>query len=248
MMNIQVTKGEQSFAHSTKSAVVTFSNVSRRQTAFGITSLLGLSAASVGSYPDKADAAYGEAARVFSPSQEKLGTDYQDYQGQGYTVSIPQRGFNPTKKGGLAQFPNTDVMWEDMMSTDVATVSVSIMDKGGLPDLKDMSFLFGKDVWDCEAGGQCTDKFLKEQGFTTGSAVGHIMKEVKAKGDDGTEYVVYDVLTRYQDGSQGGRWHLIKAASKGGKQYIAQFVGGEKHWAHNKPIAEAVRDSFRLVA
>merc|ERR1712176_809964 len=132
------------------------------------------------------------------------------------------------------------------MGTDVATVSVSIFDKNGLPGVKDLAFLFGKDVWDCEKGGQCTDEFLKEQGFTSGSSVGHVMKEEKSKDDAGNEYVTYDILTRYQDGSQGGRWHLIKAGSKGGKQYIAQFVAGEKHWAHNKPIGEAVRDSFEI--
>jgi len=179
-------------------------------------------------------------------------TDYQTYQGDGYSIELPQRGYNPTRPGGLAQYPNADVMWEDAQSTDVATVSVSVFDGKPVPSAKELVTLgfMGTDAWDCSIEDNCanaTGTFQSEQGFSTPSGSAHLVATGK-QTDNGVEYVTYDVLTRYADGSQGGRHHLFKIASKGGKLYVAQFVGGEKHWAHNEPIANLVRDSFRVSA
>merc|ERR1712176_328346 len=110
-----------------------------------------------------------------------------------------------------------------------------------------LQYLFGKDAWKCGDSNSCNDRYLEEQGFTSGSSVGHIMR-VDKESKNGVTYNIYDVLTRYADGSQGGRWHMISAASKGGKTYVAHFVAGEKHWTKNKAIAEKVRSSLNVTA
>jgi len=187
----------------------------------------------------------GEAARVFAPSKEKKETDFQVYYGSGYTINLPMRGFNPSPPGMLGLYPSIDVMWQDYQTTDIAQVSVQVIDSGNKVELGDMPYLFGKDVWDC-SNNQCNERYLEEQGFTTGSSVGSLMKS-ESTSVDGVTYKVYDVLTRYADGGEGGRWHLIKAASKDGKTYVMQFLGGEKHWTRNKSIAESTRDSFKIL-
>jgi len=190
---------------------------------------------------------YGEAGRVFAPSKETIDTDYQTYSGNGYTIELPMRGFNPVPPGLLARYDNVDVMWDDWQSTDYATISVSVVDGSGKDSLQDLQYLFGKDAWKCGDSNSCNDRYLEEQGFTSGSSVGHIMR-VDKESKNGVTYNIYDVLTRYADGSQGGRWHMISAASKGGKTYVAHFVAGEKHWTKNKAIAEKVRSSLNVTA
>lgn len=192
-------------------------------------------------------AAYGEGAGVFKASREQIDPDYITFQGDGYTILVPQRGWNPTKAGGLAMYPNLDMMWEDWNTTDVANVSVSVFPAkgGGLPSPADLSYLLGQDVWSSSSTGTADAPTMNEQGFTTGISSANLLTSAD-KDVAGIKYKTYDILTRTADGSQGGRHHIISVAEKGGKLYVAQVMAGDKHWAVNQSIAYKVRDSFAV--
>merc|ERR1712060_264709 len=213
-----------------------------RRTFFG-----GAAAAATLIAAQPSQAAYGEGAGVFKPNREQKDPDYVTFEGAGYTILVPQRGWNPTKAGGLAMYPNLDMMLEDWNSTDVANVSVSVFPAkgGGLPSPADLSYLLGQDVWSSSATGTADTPTMNEQGFTTGISSANLLTSAD-KDVAGVKYKTYDILTRTADGSQGGRHHIISVAEKGGKLYVAQVMAGDKHWAVNQAIAYKVRDSFAV--
>lgn len=190
-----------------------------------------------------AEAAYGQSANVFKKSQEKKSTDYSAYIADNYVVQIPQRGYNPSPQGLMAEWSGVLIRWEDFNATDYANVTVTEYKKADLPSVEDIASLgmLGEATWDGFGEFSGIDFTTeKSRAINAVNVLDAFNKDV-----NGTKYVVYELLSRTVDGSQGGRHHLISAAkAKDGKVYICKYTCGDKHWAVNRPTAFAVRDTF----
>lgn len=192
--------------------------------------------------PPSAQAAYGQSANVFKKSKETTQGDYKEYTTDAYSILIPQRGFNPMPESTLGEWPGMEFKWEDFDATDYANVTVTVMEGSSLPKPEDLKFMLGQSTW--EGFGEYSTVNYADKGSSDLSA-GNVL-DAKVLNQDGTDYAIYELLTRTVDGSQGGRHHLMSCAVKGGKVYIAKFTCGDKHWAHNQTIAYKTRDSFRV--
>lgn len=192
-----------------------------RRAALGAALGVALAAAA----PRPADAAYGEAARVFG-AKTKL-SEFTTFVGDGYFLEIPSK-WNPDK----SIIVGSDLRYADNMRDDGANLDViiaktdkkSIKDYGSLDAFLPMvSYLLGTQSFD-----GATES---EGGFASGKVVaGSILEQDTLTSNNGKSFYYYHILTRTADGEGGGRHHLLLSGISGDKIYTLQVQALDKQW------------------
>eukprot|EP00199_Chlamydomonas_sp_CCMP681_P005668 CAMPEP_0119111254 /NCGR_PEP_ID=MMETSP1180-20130426/34778_1 /TAXON_ID=3052 ORGANISM="Chlamydomonas cf sp, Strain CCMP681" /NCGR_SAMPLE_ID=MMETSP1180 /ASSEMBLY_ACC=CAM_ASM_000741 /LENGTH=246 /DNA_ID=CAMNT_0007098119 /DNA_START=76 /DNA_END=816 /DNA_ORIENTATION=+ len=196
------------------------SNVDRR-------AMLGLIAASAPLFAGVAPslAAYGDSANVFGRATNTSG--YVPYSGDGFSILLPSK-WNPSKE---REFPNIVVRYED--NGDSVNSLLVIVEKTDKPNieaygppekfLESVSYLLGKQAFSGET--------MSEGGFAPNRVSAASLLEVTTSKDKkGKTFYAYEILTRTQDGNEGGRHQLIKATVSNGNLYIVKEQAGDKRW------------------
>eukprot|EP00798_Chlamydomonas_sp_ICE-L_P014545 gene14545-20585_t len=234
--SLGLAKTTRSARVSRASVVVRAEAVSRREILSGVVSAATLMAAA------PAFAAYGDSANVFGRTTNA--SNAIPYAGDGYSLNIPSK-WNPSRE---QEFRNTVFRYVD--NGDAVNSICVIADPTSKSSVKD----FGS-----------TDQFLNEYGFLLGqqSYSGETMSEggfapnrvsaasildVQDTTDKkGRPTYFYEILTRTQDGNEGGRHQLIKATVADGKVWIIKAQIGDKRWfkGANKDAMLAM-DSFTV--
>jgi len=112
----------------------------------------------------------------------------------------------------------------------------------GTPDefLKEYSYLLGQQSYAGET--------MSEGGFAPNRvSSASVLDSDKSQDKKGRTTYIYNILTRTQDGMDGGRHVLIKAVEAGSDLYILKIQVGDKRWfkGYNK-IAELSFNSFTV--
>lgn len=171
-------------------------------------------------------AAYGEAANVFGGKTGNF-TGFTPYEGDGFSLLIPSK-WNPSKE---KDFPGTELRYEDngdavnnLIITVNPTSKSKISDFGNQDDfLKEISFVLGRTT--------ATFETKSEGGFKANTiAAASILSTNVKKDSNGKEYYMYEILTRTNDGDEGGRHNLIAATVSKGSLYIFKIQAGDKRW------------------
>ena len=91
---------------------------------------------------------------------------------------------------------------------------------------------------------------MSEGGFAPNRVSAASILDVAATTDKkGKEYYTYNILTRTQDGNEGGKHNLIKATVSDGKLWLLKIQIGDKRWIFGKDKeAMLVFDSFTVSA
>jgi len=195
------------------------SDVSRRELISGVVSSAALLAAA------PAFAAYGDSANVFGRKTNTSGAI--PYAGEGFTLDIPAR-WNPSTE---QEFPNTVFRYYDNGDAvnNMAVIAEpsskgSVKDYGSPQDfLKTYGFLLGQQSYSGET--------QSEGGFAPNRVSAASVLDVKEEADKkGRAVYSYEILTRTQDGNEGGRHQLIKAVVSSGKLWILKVQVGDKRW------------------
>jgi len=194
-------------------------DVSRREILSGVVSSAALLAAA------PAFAAYGDSANVFGRKTNTTGAI--PFAGEGFSLDIPSR-WNPSSE---QEFPGTVFRYADngdavnnMAVIAEATSKGSVKDYGSPQDfLKAYGFLLGKQSYAGET--------QSEGGFAPNRVSAASILDVKEDTDKkGRPVYSYEILTRTQDGNEGGRHQLIKAVVSKGKLWILKVQVGDKRW------------------
>mmetsp|Transcript_36689 Transcript_36689/g.44375 ORF Transcript_36689/g.44375 Transcript_36689/m.44375 type:complete len:279 (+) Transcript_36689:123-959(+) len=215
--------------------------ISRRDT---LVLSVGAAVASMLTAPQRAEAAYGEGARVFATT--KSDTDFRQVEGNGYTVLAPSK-WNPNK----SLVEGSDVRFADNMRDDGANMDVivknqakgsSIQAIASLEDfLSEVTYLLG-------TSASFDGETQSEGGFDANSiATGALLESEQRTDRNGRVYYTYHILTRTADGEGGGRHHLFSSTVANGKLYTLQAQALDKQWFKgSEKVLRKVMDSFTV--
>jgi photosystem II oxygen-evolving enhancer protein 2 len=200
--------------------------------------------------PLPAAAAYGEAARVFGSAPTNA-TGFTRFEGAGFVLDIPAK-YNPSRLVPAAPAGTAVVCnWHDNgdLSNELAVYATPAGGKAsisayGSPEafLATQAFLFGDST-------SFTGETRSEGGFAPNKIAAASLMASEAKTVDGKEYYTYEVLTRTQDGEEGGKHHLISAAvSNDGTLFVHHSVTGDKRFfkGYDKAVKGSLA-SFRVL-
>jgi len=187
-------------------------------------------------------AGYGDSANVFGRVTNKSG--FVPYAGENYAVLLPSK-WNPSKE---REFPNVVLRYEDNfdavsnMFIIIEKTDKSSIEGYGSPEkfLEQVSYILGKQSYSGET--------MSEGGFAPNRVSAASLLEF-GEGTDkkGKKYYTYEILTRTQDGNEGGRHQLIKALVSNGNLYVVKAQSGDKRWFKGaKKECVGVLDSFTV--
>lgn len=206
-----------------------------------VTGLLGLGFLTACTRP--AEAAYGDAARVFG-AKPTNSSGFVPYQAKDFSILLPAR-WNPTLERDRQE---VKLRYEDTYPANnifvyaKKTSKNSVADFGG-PDkfLQEITYLFGDNVWQGAT--------RSEGGFKPGQVSNaSILDYESVTGKDGKPHYNLHVLTRSADGNEGGKHHIISAAVSGGQLYVMKAQIGDKRWNKGgSRDSKMLQDSFKVV-
>ncbi|CAN0914037.1 Oxygen-evolving enhancer protein 2-1, chloroplastic [Linum grandiflorum] len=173
----------------------------------------------------------------------KTNTEFQEYSGAGFKLSIPSK-WNPSKE---VEYPGQVMRYEDNFDANsYLAVMVNPTDKKSIADygspedfLSQVAFLLGKQAY--------FGKTDSEGGFQSGEVATANILETSAPVVGGKQYYIVSVLTRTADGDEGGKHQLISATVTDGKLYICKAQAGDKRWFKGaRKFVESAATSFSV--
>jgi hypothetical protein len=203
-----------------------------------MTGLAGFAGASALLKDRAALATYGDGANVFGGVTNNKGA--YAFAGEGFSLLIPSK-WNPSKE---RDFDGVVLRYED--NFDAVNYLAVLKLKGakleGTPEefLNKYSFLLGKQSYAGET--------ISEGGFAPNRvSAASVLDIEKTQDKKGRSTYNYNILSRTQDGNEGGRHVLLKAVDAGSELYILKIQIGDKRWFKGaKKEADLAFNSFTI--